>query len=603
MPLDARKAPKYANGSANTVCSNRIISRRIRIRATRPACGIDRQIITRVVFRHGERRGDGGGNPLQSDLVSYVAMEEIHPIHLEIYRNLFASIAEEMGTVLKRTAYSPNIKERRDYSCGLFDVSGQVVAMGDHMPVHLGSMPLSVRAAIDRFKPRPGDVVILNDPFAGGTHLPDITLISPVFQVAGRREKLLFYVASRAHHADVGGMTPGSMPMSREIFQEGVRIPPLKLYSQGRLDRSLLKFFLANVRTPFEREGDLAAQVGALRIGEKRLLEMVEKNGADEVLKAVSSLIDYSEKTIREAIGELPDGVYTAEDYLDDDGVDTSPRGKNVKIQVKVEISGQRMRVDFTGSDPQVAGCLNAVYAVTVSAVHYVLRCLVEDEIPISAGVLRAVEIQAPEGSVVNARFPAAMAAGNVETSQRIVDVFLKALAAALPSRIPAASSGTMNNVSIGGNHPDTGLPFSYYETVGGGMGAGPEAPGDSGIHTHMTNSLNTPIEALERYYPIRVQEYRIRRGSGGRGKFQGGDGIIRSFEVLTDCQLTVLSERRKTAPYGLAGGAPGKKGMNMIQIGHARKKRLHGKLTQVLQKGDLITLETPGGGGWGKGR
>jgi len=458
------------------------------------------------------------------------------------------------------------------------------------MPVHLGSMPLSVKAAIDRFKPRPGDIFIINDPYSGGTHLPDITLIAPVFQIAGKKERLLFFVASRAHHADVGGMSPGSMPLSSEIFQEGIRIPPLKLYSGGRLDRNLLKFLLFNVRTPFEREGDLAAQVGSLRIGERRLLEMVEKNGVEEVQSAVSSLITYAENAIRKVIEELPDGIYTAEDFLDDDGVNTSVRSKPVRIRVKVQVEGQRMKVDFTGSDPQVSGCLNAVYAVTLSAVHYVLRCLVEEDIPISAGVLRVVDVIAPEGTIVNACFPAAMAAGNVETSQRIVDVFLKAMSAALTDKIPAASSGTMNNISIGGTNPETGKPFSYYETIGGGMGGSPTAPGDSGVHTHMTNSLNTPIEALERYYPIRVREYRIRRGSGGTGKHRGGDGIIRSLETLTECQMTVLSERRKQAPFGLAGGSPGKKGMNSLESGQGRKKRLHGKFSQTLQKGDLDT-------------
>jgi N-methylhydantoinase B len=528
-------------------------------------------------------------------------MSEVHPIQLEIYRHLFASIAEEMGTVLKRTAYSPNIKERRDYSCALFDGEGEVLAMGDHMPVHLGSMPLSVRIAVDRFKPHPGDVVILNDPFTGGTHLPDITLIAPVFVAGSTKKTPAFYVAARAHHSDVGGMSPGSMPLSQEIFQEGIRIPPLKLYSRGKLDRSLLQFLLFNVRTPLEREGDLAAQVGSLRIGEKRLVELVERNGAAEVTAYVRGLHRYAESTMRKVIAAIPEGVYRAEDHLDDDGLDTSARSGAVRIKVAIEVARDRMKVDFTGTDPQVRGCLNAVEAITLSAVYYVLRCLAPDEVPISAGLVRAVEIVAPPGTVVNAQFPAATAGGNVETSQRIVDVLLRALAGALPDRIPAASSGTMNNISIGGVNPRTGQPFSYYETVGGGMGASPDADGDNGIHTHMTNSLNTPIEALERYFPIRLREYRIRRRSGGRGQHRGGDGITRSIEVLAECQFTVLSERRKYSPYGLAGGGSGKKGINTLQLNQGQNKRLRGKDTLLLEPGDVVTIETPGGGGWGR--
>jgi len=530
-------------------------------------------------------------------------IKELHPIELEIYRQLFASIADEMGTVLRRTAYSANIKERRDYSCAVFDSAGEVVAMGDHMPVHLGSMPLSVRAAMTRFAPCPGDVVMLNDPFSGGTHLPDITLIAPVFSPTYRPEAPLFYVACRAHHADVGGMSPGSMPLSQEIFQEGIRIPPLKLYSGGRLDKSLLWFLLFNVRTPLEREGDLAAQVGALRVGERRLLELVDRSGGDEVLAGVRGLHEYAERTMRRVISQIPDGVYRAEDYLDDDGIDTSPRAQSVKIQVEVTVQGEHLKVDFTGSDPQVRGCVNAVSAVMTSAVHYVVRCLAPEQVPLSAGLSRMIELIAPEGSVVNAVFPAATAGGNVETSQRIVDVLLRALADALPDLIPAASSGTMNNLSFGGVNPRTGLPFSYYETVGGGMGAGPAGPGDSGIHTHMTNSLNTPIEALERYYPLRVREYRIRRRSGGNGKYRGGDGICRSLEALCDCHFTVLSERRKHAPYGLAGGGVGAKGVNTFQSGQKQSKRIHGRDSFWLVPGDLVVIETPGGGGWGRGR
>ncbi|GAB4245131.1 MAG: hydantoinase B/oxoprolinase family protein [Acidobacteriota bacterium] len=530
-------------------------------------------------------------------------MAEIDPVLLEIYLQLLASVAEDMGTVLRRSAYSANIKERRDFSCSVFDEEGRVLAMGEHLPVHLGSLPLSVAAAIRRFEPQPGDVFILNDPFAGGTHLPDITLVAPVFAEDGKAARPTFYVAARAHHADVGGITPGSMPLSEEIFQEGVRIPPLKLYDQGKLNLTLLTLLLHNVRTPLEREGDLAAQVGALRIGEKRLLQLVERNGLAEVRRYCAALHDYAEAVMRRVIEAIPDGTYEGEDVLDDDGVDATGRGKPVRIHVTVTVQGDRIRFDFSRSDPQVPGCLNAVRAITVSAVEYVLRCLGPEDPPTSAGLMRPVEIITAPGTVVDATFPAAVAGGNVETSQRIVDVLLKALAAALPDRIPAASSGTMNNVSIGGFDPVRKQPFTYYETIGGGMGAGPHGPGDSGIHTHMTNSLNTPIEALERYYPIRVREYRIRRRSGGAGLHRGGDGIVRSLEVLAPCRFTILSERRKYAPYGLAGGASGQKGENSLQTRKGEKRRLRGKDSILLSPGDVVVVETPGGGGWGKRR
>lgn len=524
---------------------------------------------------------------------------DVNPVRVEIYRNLFASVAEEMGTVLKRSAYSPNIKERRDYSCAVFDAEGQVLAMGDHMPVHLGSMPLSVAAALGTFPMSPGDIVILNDPFSGGTHLPDITIIAPVFATGGMSSRPTFYVASRAHHSDVGGISAGSMPLSREIFQEGVRIPPLKLYEAGELNRSLLKLLLYNVRTPREREGDLAAQVGALKVGERRLYDIVERNGSQEVEQAVDALHTYAERTTQAVLTNLPDGVYRAEDQLDDGGLESADRP--VCIRVELRKNGDRLQIDFKGTDPQVPGCLNAVYAITVSACYYVLRCLAPDDVPLSAGLLRPVEVTAPEGSVVNARFPAATAAGNVETSQRIVDVLLRAFAEVLPDVIPAASSGTMNNVTVGGIDPATRLPFSYYETIGGGMGAGPGGDGDSGVHTHMTNSLNTPVEALERYFPFRIACYRLRARSGGRGRFRGGDGIVRMLEAAAECEVTILSERRAQGPWGLQGGEDGKPGANFLVGSQGRRKRIRGKDRIRLSAGDALLIETPGGGGWGR--
>ncbi len=523
--------------------------------------------------------------------------DEHHPVQLEIYRNLFRSVAEEMGAVLKRTAYSPNIKERRDYSCAVFDGRGRLLAMGDHMPVHLGSMPMSVEAALKAFPLEAGDVVMLNDPFAGGTHLPDITMVMPVYEGAGPDP--LAYLASRAHHSDVGGMSPGSMPLSREIFQEGIRIPPLKLYEGGQLQEDLLELVLTNVRTPVEREGDLAAQVGALRAGERRLQELCRRRRREELEGSAEGLQRYAEAVMRRTIAAIPDGRYQAEDVLDDAGGGERSAGP-VTLKVALQVEGEQMRVDFSGSSEQVQGCVNAVEAITRSAVYYVLRCLAPPDAPSSAGLMRPVEVSAPAGSIVNARYPAATAAGNVETSQRIVDVLLRALAEALPDVIPAASSGTMNNLSIGATHPESGQPLTYYETIGGGMGAGPRGDGNSDIHTHMTNSLNTPVEAVERYFPFRVREYRLRFGSHGRGRHRGGDGVIRSLEMLADCQVTLLSERRKHAPWGLQGGRDGKKGSNLL-ISKGKRKRLPGKFSLRLNRGELLVVETPGGGGWGE--
>jgi N-methylhydantoinase B len=522
----------------------------------------------------------------------------IDPIQLEVFRNLFKSAAEEMGAVLRRTAYSPNIKERRDYSCAVFDSRGEVVAMGDHMPVHLGSMPLSVRAAVGSFRLQPGDLVILNDPFSGGTHLPDITIVLPVFGKTRRRTPL-FFVASRAHHSDVGGMSPGSMPLSSEIFQEGIRIPPVKLYQAGGLNKGVLRLLLTNVRTPVEREGDLAAQVASVRVGENRLLELVAKYGVSTLGRYVSALHEYSQRMMEEVISSIPKGVYVAEDFLEGDGTGRSSR-EPIKIRVSIRVGKRDLAIDFAGSSPQVSGNLNAVRAITQSAVHYVLRCLAPSDIPNTAGLMRPVRLEMPEGTVINASYPAATAAGNVETSQRIVDTLLRAFSEALPNVVPAASSGTMNNLAIGGIHLDTGKPFSYYETIGGGMGAGPGGDGDSGIHTHMTNSLNTPIEALEPYFPFRLREYRLRSRSGGRGKYRGGNGIIRTFELLGDCEVTILSERRTHSPYGLRGGTTGKKGLNSL-IRRGRRQRLPGKASLRASSGDILSIETPGGGGWGR--
>ncbi len=521
-------------------------------------------------------------------------------IKLEIFKNLFHAVAEEMGAALRRTAFSPNIKERRDYSCAVFDARGQVVAMGDHMPVHLGSMPMSVAAAIRALKLEEGDIAMLNDPFAGGTHLPDITLVMPVFigrpAISDRRP--VFYVASRAHHADVGGAQPGSMGLSRDIYQEGVRIPPVKISERGRLRRDVLGLILANVRTPTEREGDLTAQIAACRLGARRLGEMVARYSLDEVRAYMRYLLDYSARMMRATLRRIPPGVYSAEDFLDDDGFSDAP----VPIRVRLTIRGGRARVDFAGSAPQTAGSINAVRAITVSAVFYVFRCLVPGETPATAGLLRPIEVITPRRSVVDAEPPAAVAAGNVETSQRIVDTLLRALAKAIPERIPAASQGTMNNFTFGGLQQD-GQPFAYYETVAGGMGARRGLAGLEGIHTHMTNSLNTPIEVLESFYPVRVRRYSLRRGSGGVGRWRGGDGIVREIEFLTSAQFAILSDRRKFPPYGLAGGAPGQRGQSLYVRANGQAQQLPGKCTANTRAGDRVVILTPGGGAWGSKR
>jgi N-methylhydantoinase B len=527
------------------------------------------------------------------------------PTTLEIYRALYTSVAEEMGLVLRRTAHSPNIKERRDYSCAVFDSAGRVIAQGDHMPVHLGSMPMAVAAALHETTIEPGDVVVLNDPFAGGTHLPDVTLVSGVFleekrgslQSAIRNpQSAIFYVANRAHHADIGGATPGSMGMATDVYGEGLRIPPVRLVRGGRVVTDVMRLLMANVRVERERRADFEAQMGSLKTGAARLLEIVGRAGTEEATEYAQHLIEYSARMMRSTIRAIPDGVYEAEDALDSGGMSEG----EVLLRVRVEIKGARVVVDFAGSAPQVAGPLNAVEAITVSAVAYVFRCLIgAEEVPASAGLMEPIKVVAPHGTVTNAEHPASVAGGNVETSQRIVDVLFKALAKALPRRIPAASQGTMNNLTIGGIDTRTGREFAYYETVAGGMGARPSADGVSGVHTHMTNSLNTPAEALEYAYPLRVRVYRLRRGSGGCGAHQGGDGVVREIETLVPARMSLLADRRRLAPYGLEGGGEGKAGRDSI-VRDGRARKIEAKGSTALQPGDRVRIESPGGGGHG---
>jgi len=537
------------------------------------------------------------------------------PIELEVFKNIFHSIAEEMGAALRRTSFSPNIKERRDYSCAIFDGDGEVVAMGDHMPVHLGSMPMSVRAALNAFPAdfQPGDVVMLNDPFAGGTHLPDITLVAPVFvetKFPSNKSMPQFFVASRAHHADVGGTFPGSMGLCEEIYQEGFRIPPVKLLRGGAMQRDILALLLANVRTPEEREGDLSAQLAACHTGEARLRELCARYSLLRVQHAMRDLHAYAEELMRAFLARVPVGTYEAEDFLDDDGITSDPVRIAVRITLSGKASSRKVLVDFTGSSPQVRGSINAVEAITWSACFYVFRCLLQEDVPATAGLMRPVKLIAPLGTVINSVPPAAVAGGNVETSQRTVDTLLRALAKAVPQRIPAASSGTMNNLTIGGvddrytsarNAASRAPVFVYYETIAGGMGARPTKDGVSGTHTHMTNSLNTPAEALEHAYPLRVTEYSIRPNSGGRGKYKGGDGLVRELELLSDSQVTLLADRRKRGPYGLNGGEEGARGRTIAVRLDGSHDELPGKGSVRLKKGERVRIETSGGGGWGK--
>ena len=552
------------------------------------------------------------------------------PVELEVFKNLYHSIAEEMGATLRRTSFSPNIKERRDYSCAVFDSAGQVIAMGDHMPVHLGSMPMSVTAAIEQCELEPGDLVMLNDPFRGGTHLPDITLVMPVYVTSAKSGGRWrppyttpdFYVASRAHHSDVGGTYPGSMGPCREICQEGFRIPPVKIMRGGKLVADVLALLLNNVRTPEERGGDLGAQIAACQTGAQRLSEICDRYGIARARQAAADLLIYSEEMMQAFLRTIPPGQYQAEDFLDDDGVDDKP----VRIAVTIQVAAASKRkspvetrlaasppasrrkqqpanvtIDFTGSAAQVQGAINAVEAITYSACFYVFRCLLREDVPATSGLMRPICVIAPSGTVVNAKPPAAVAGGNVETSQRIVDVLLKALAQAIPDRIPAAASGTMNNLTIGGIDPRSGEHFAYYETIAGGMGARCTKDGVSGVHTHMTNSLNTPAEALEYAYPIRLRQYSLRSESGGTGLHTGGDGIVREIEVLTDSQVTLLADRRSRGPYGLAGGADGAPGRTLIIRRDGSVEEIPGKISVRLRSGERVRIESPGGGGWGR--
>lgn len=510
----------------------------------------------------------------------------VDAISLQVYSSLFTSVAEEMGETLRRTAFSPNIRERLDYSCAIFDSDGRMIAQAAHIPVHLGSMPESVRAALAEFTDlHEGDVVILNDPYRGGTHLPDITMVSPVISDGST----VFFVASRAHHADVGGMSPGSLPLSTEIYQEGLIIPPLKIVEGGQLNTAVMSLLTANSRGPVERIGDFEAQLSSNRAGTDRLRKMIAERGLDDMTEHVDALMDYACRMTQAVITSIPDGEYQFADALEGDGQSDD----EIPIRVAIRVHGAQMQVDFTGTSPQVSGNVNTVKAVAQSATWYCVRLLASDDVPVNDGCFVPIEVIVPQGSVLDAAFPAAVAVGNTETGQRVVDVVLGALAQALPDKIPAASQGSMNNVTIGISSR------VYYETIAGGHGGGPFSGGISGRHSHMTNTRNTPVEALEHSYPLRVLSYHLRDGSGGAGQHPGGEGIVREYEMLTTAMVTINAERRSLRPYGLQGGSKGNTGQNIVQHASDGEQMLAAKATITLSAGDRLTIKTPGGGGW----
>ena len=510
----------------------------------------------------------------------------MEPIELSIFSSRLEAVCDEMGVVLRNAAFSPNIRDRLDFSCALFDAVGGLCAQAAHIPVHLGSMAFAMVDLVTRLQWVEGDMAVLNDPFLGGTHLPDVTVIAPLF--AGGQ--LAAFVVNRAHHADIGAHAPGSMPISRSIHDEGRVIAPVHLVRRGELDMQLLESIAGGTRNPTDSRGDFYAQIGANRAGLARLGEVISQSGIEGFRGGLAALNDYGERLATGALREIPDGTYCFEDLMDDDG----QGHRDIRIRVQVRIEAGTARVDFAGTAKQVPGNINCPPAVAAAAVLYVFRCLMPPQTPSCAGSFRPVSLLAPDGCLLNARYPAAVAAGNVETSTRVVDAVLGALAQAVPERIPAASHGSMNNLAMGS--AASGAAWDYYETIGGGMGAGATGGGLSGIQTHMTNTLNTPIEVLEARFPLRVTRYGLRNGSGGHGRRAGGDGLVRELEFLAPASVSLLTERRRHAPWGSDGGEPGRPGRNLLN-----DRELPGKVALAVAAGDRLRIETPGGGGWGK--
>ncbi len=506
-------------------------------------------------------------------------------IELGIFASRVSAVCDEMGAVLQRAALSPNIKDRLDFSCAVFDAQGALCAQAAHIPVHLGSMAYAMRDIVAGISWQPGDMVIVNDPFLGGTHLPDVTLIAPLHSGG----ELLGFVANRAHHADIGAASPGSMPLSRHLREEGVVIPPSHLLRGGELDEDLMAAITRETRNSARCAGDYAAQISANQCGRERLENLVAGMGASAYRAALAALNDYGARLAHQGLAAIPHGVYEFTDIMDSDGAGN----RDIPIHVSLRVAEGEVEVDFSGTAPQVPGNINCPLSVAAAAVYYVFRCLMPAQTPACAGSFRAIRIHAPSGCLLNARRPAAVAAGNVETSTRVVDVVLGALAQALPTEIPAASHGSMNNVAMGGGGGEAS--WDYYETLGGGMGAGPRGGGLSAVHTHMTNTLNTPVESAEMHFPLRIRRYAIRRGSGGAGARSGGDGLVREYEFLAPTTVTLLTERRRDAPWRLAGSADGLPGRDALN-----KCPLPSKTVFDARPGDRLVVETPGGGGWG---
>jgi N-methylhydantoinase B len=514
----------------------------------------------------------------------------MNAIELSLFVSRMEAVCDEMGSVLRRTAFSPNIKDRLDFSCALFDAKGELCAQAAHIPVHLGSMAFALADIVNRFDWHEGDVVILNDPFLGGTHLPDVTVLAPVFAESA----LAGFVVNRAHHANIGSDSPGSMPNSSSLEEEGLVISPQYLYQQGKLNQELATLLrtLEQKQTDTNEDigGDFAAQISALYTGRQRLQELIAALGLADFQTALTELNRYGEKLAASALQNIPPGTYIFSDVMDDDGLGN----EDLRIELKLSVSGAKIIADFDGTASQAKGNINCPLSVTAAGVYYVFRCLMPEYTPACAGIFRHIEIKAPESCLVNASYPAAVVAGNVETSSRIVDVVLGALSKALPDQIPAASQGTMNNIAMG-NYTKNGS-WDYYETLAGGMGAGPHFDGLSAVHTHMTNTLNTPVESLEMHYPIRIASYAIRENSGGSGLHSGGNGLNRVYEFLQETKVSILSERRKNRPWGLAGGDSANIGENFLDT-----EVLPAKCSFTARPGQRLSINTPGGGGWGQ--
>ena len=508
-------------------------------------------------------------------------------IELSLFSNRLAAVCDEMGAILQRAAFSPNIRDRLDFSCAIFDSKGDLCAQAAHIPVHLGSMAYAMQGIISRFDWQEDDMVIVNDPYLGGTHLPDVTFISPVIYDGN----LQGFVANRAHHADIGADSPGSMPISSSLEEEGLIIPPTYICQQGQIQEAMMESLLASTRQPRTMEGDVAAQISANRTGCTRLVSLIKSMSAQIYRDALDELNDYGERLARPVYEQIPDGLYAYTDYMDDDG-----QGRQaIPITVSIEVRNNIIKVNFDGTSEQVDGNINCPLSVAAAAVYYVFRCLLPDYTPACAGTFRAISISAPESCLVNATRPAAVAAGNVETSTRIVDVIIGALLQATPEQLAAASHGSMNNVAMGFSGDASQSAWDYYETIGGGMGASEKSEGLSGVQTHMTNTLNTPIEVLELNYPLRVKQYALRKNSGGQGSQQGGDGIVREYEFLHDASVTLLTERRYQPPWGVEGGKDAALGVNSLN-----DETLGAKVSVKVKAGDCLKVETPGGGGWG---